>query len=252
VTTITLQAAAALALLLLAAGAIWVARSIPESGAHRQSWVVTGGFLGVIAAVNAFQVSFATLAFLRPGSRLFELYLRFAPVGNHSRTLLLIALYVALAWVALRRPAEHPLPRFLWAALGGILILGGAVGIAEGSLNVAKHFAATAIVDSISLLLLGGVLILAMQRDSMDRILWTVLAAHGFLSVLGVLHLAAMSLFGTPGSWTPPAWQVHAVRVVLLLVQVGLVLERIRLLRRATPVPGLLPALTSQRRLGLG
>lgn len=209
--------------------------------------MVVGVAHAFYAAISLFQMSVAVFAFRAgPGSRVYEHYLDFAPAGNHTRTLLLFGLYGLLAWVALR-------PRHLAFRLAPILavvvftaIAGALYGSFEGRLDVARHLSATAVLDTLGFLFLAVVLILGMQRDSIDRILWICLALHGFRSLFGVLHLSAMAWFYVPGSWTPPAWQIHLFRLVLLAAQVGFAVHRIRLARRGVRVAGLLPS--SERR----
>ncbi len=248
--TVTLQLAVAVALGLFSAAALLATRSIQEPGPRRDSWLVTGVAFAFYAAISLVQMSGAVAAFRSgAGTPLYEAYLAVAPAGNHARTLMLFGFYGLLAWIALRpRRSARPLG---WV-LGVVLAFGAAgaaFGIAEGRFDAARHLSATAVLDTVGFLLLGAVLILGMQRDSIDRILWICLALHGFRSLFGVLHLSAMAWFHVPGSWIPPAWQIHVLRLVLLSAQVAFAVHRVILSRRGKTVPGLIP--TTERRPAL-
>lgn len=242
IVTLVLQVAVALLLVVFGVGATVAARAMGTPGMHRESWRVTGILFVVYAAINLVQVTFATAAyFAGPGTALYDGYLAAAPSGNHVRTLLLPVLYVTLGVIALRRTVGGSRLLGLWAGIATAVVAGALYGQYEGSLEAARHFSATAVLDAAGFLLLGGALILAIQRDSMDRLLWACLAIHGFRIILGVLYHTGLAWFGVPGGWAPPAWQMHTVRVVLIGAQIALVLHRIRLARRGVPVQGLAP-----------
>lgn len=241
-TTLVLQASVALLRIVFCLLALLIARRMAGDPRHRGAWLITGVVLGVYSLNNLVQVTFATVAYLvGPEHRLYEMYMGFAPVGNHSRTLLVFVLYGALVWLALR----GPLTAVRWGVVLGAALLamlaGALLGWSEGPLDIARHFPATAMLDIIGFVALGTVLLLLMVRDTVDRFLWFSLATYGFTSIIGVLYLSAMAWFYTPGSWTPPNWQIQLWRAVLALVMVGLAARRLRLARRGKPVRGLLP-----------
>jgi hypothetical protein len=243
VITVTLQFAVAVALALFGVFALLAARFVREPGPRRDSWLVTGVAFGFYGAISLFQMSFAVVAFRAgPETRLYEAYLAAAPAGNHARTLLLFGFYGMLAWVALRPRGSAPAVARIVAVVLAFGVAGGVFGAVEGPFVAARHLPATAVLDTVGFLLLGSVLILGMQRDSLDRILWICIALHGFRSLFGVLHLSAMAWFAVPGAWAPPAWQLHVFRLVLLSAQVGFAAYRVLLARRGRTVPGLLPS----------
>lgn len=241
-TTLVLQDAVAVLLVVYSLLALLVARRMAGDSRHRAAWLITGVVLGVYSLNNLVQVTFATVAYVVGREHhLYAMYEGFAPIGNHSRTLLVFVLYGALVWLALR----GPLTAVRWGVVLGaalLAMLGGALlGWSEGPLDIARHFPATAMLDTIGFVALGSVLLLLMARDTIDRFLWFSLATYGFTSLIGALYLSAMAWFYVPGSWTPPNWQIQLWRAVLALVMVGLAARRLGLARRGRPVRGLLP-----------
>jgi hypothetical protein len=244
--TLTLQTLVGYLLVGFAAAAALVVRRTPGAGPYRESWRVTSTVFGVYAGVYALHATFAVAAYVAgPGSSTLAAYLQTAPAGNHARTFMLLALYGLLGLVALRAPVPAPPRRTLLAAALGAAVLGVVVGIAEGRIEPARHFSTTAVLDWLGFLLLGTVLILAIQRDSMDRMLWICLTLHGTCTIVGVLYYTGFAWFGS-GSWTPPFWHVHLIRVMLISAQIAVVVARLRA-RSGTEMLGLGPGLRPRR-----
>lgn len=246
--TLIAQNAVALALLGLGIAALLAARSIREPGLHKQSWWIMGAVVLSYSAIYVVQVCFATAAyFLGPEAGLYKMYLVAAPIGNHARTVMLFVLYLALGAVALRKA---PISRWtVFAAIGAGAGIGGAFGGYEGRLEVARHFSATAVLDTFGFLLLGCVLILAIHRDSMDRLLWFCMGLLGLRIIVGVLYHTGLAWYFVPQTWTPPPLHMHLIRLVVISMQIGVAVERIRRARLGIRVPGMLSL--PERRTGI-
>lgn len=240
-TTLLLQNLSTLLLLGFGALAIVIAGGLDQQPVlYRASWHITGVVFALYSVDKLIQGVWGTAAFaVGPGVPLYDEYLRFAPAFNHSRTFLLFALYALLAAIAVKRtPVRRSL---VWIVALAALTFGGTVGVLEGTLEAARHFSRTALLDTLGFVALGSILLLALVRDTADRLLWMALACQGFRSIIGVLFLAAMAWLDVPGSWTPPNWMIESVRVAFTFIMVLLAFARYRAMRRGTPVRGLLP-----------
>lgn len=216
-------------------------RLTPEAGSRRRAWQMVAFVYLLFAICHATQILFAITAFvLGPESSVFRAYLWWAPIGNHSRTLLVWSLYVSLGVLAFRGEAGWPMLRRLYPALAvGMLVLGGMIGRGEGAFNLVKHLTNTSLMDAVGFLGLATLLFVSMLRDTVDRALWFALLAYGCHSVVSSLFIAALAALGT-GAWTPAPWAMEASRIAFSSAMVGMAVWRLRLARRGVSLPGLL------------
>lgn len=240
---LTLGMQTIVALLLLTFGFIAqrIGARARSDGPHRDAWTVTGWVFLAYAGVYALQMAFAFVAFWSGPGKILEAYLRVSPAGNHARTVLLIVLYGLIAVVALRSPRYGMSRRLLALAISAGIATGGLIGMLEGRIDAARHFSATAVMDTFGFLVLGAVLVLSIHKDSVDRFLWACLALHATRIIVGVLYHTVFAWFDAPGSWTPPFWQMHLIRVVLISAQIAIAVHRLRLEIRGGPIRGMVP-----------
>jgi hypothetical protein len=241
VRTLVLQTLVAALLVVFAIVCAAIARRARGVGAQQTSWRIMAGVFGAYAAVYLAHALFAVAAYvLGPGARVFSAYLAVTPALNHSRTFLLFVLYALLGMVALRAPHARLSSAIVAGTIGLALAAGASLGMAEGALDVARHFPTTAAMDTAGFLMLGVVLILAIHRDSMDRLLWIALALHATSIVVGILYFTVLAWFDTPGAWRPPSWHIHLIRTLLIAGQIAIAVWRFRIEARGGPVPGLI------------
>ncbi len=251
--TLLLQNVLALTLVYFAVVAILAGRATPAAaGEHRAAWIGTGVIFLAYGLNMIVQAAWGTTAFFAGASAaVYRGYVEVAPVFNHSRTFLLFVLYAMLAFVALRGSRKGSLV-LLFLAIATALALGGAYGLMEGRIQAARHFSSTAVIDTGGFILLGGVLLLLLVRNAVDRLLWFALALQGVFSILGVVFLTAMAWADTAYSWTPPFWSLTLVRCILALGMAALATRRLSDARRGIRSSGLLEPLKSGERISIG
>ncbi len=250
--TWSLQFATSLLFLTVGILGFAIARRVGPGGAYPYGWLLTG------MAFTAHGLNFAAhnlwgLAAMSSGagSDRMDVFLRFAPGVNHSRTFLLLAFCGLLLFVAARGDRT---PRRLPAAAVGVLLAGLVVGfvIGLGELRLmGAHFSIVAQWDAVELLLLLATLFYVLLRNSMDRYNWGVLAIYGFMLALNVVWLAALAFIDTPEAWSPSPRYVHMYRTVLLLVMLAITVRRYLLARRRVRVSGLMDFGSAPARPGL-
>lgn len=222
--------------------AFLVGRRVPEhAGTRRYAWQMTALVFLVFSAVHTSQLAFGTLVFvLGPEHPAFTAYLRYAPVGNHARTLMVWSLYASLAVLAFRGAAVWPRLRRVHPALTvAMLALGGLLGWLEGPFDAARHLSNSSLMDAGGFIILTILLFVLMLRDTIDRALWFALMLYGSSSVMSSLFLAAIAWINA-NTWTPAPWAMETSRVLFTTGMVGMAVWRLRLARRGVPMAGLL------------
>jgi hypothetical protein len=212
--TFTLQCAFALGLVAVAAFAAVIARRAAGTVWQRAGWSMVASAFTLFSVDVAAQLSFGGLAMATGRtSAIMTAYLLVTPLLNHSRTFLMLAAAVLLVWLALRRREPGPEDWMItWAALGAGLVVGAAVGLAEGGFIPAVHYTAVAEWDLVELVVLLVTLFVLLKRDRIDRYLWTLLAVYALSVALGIFWETLQSQFGRAGMWYPPIWTLAAVR----------------------------------------
>jgi hypothetical protein len=250
VITWSLQFATSLLFLAVGILSIAIARRVGPGGAYPYGWL--------LMAFTAHGLNFAAhnlwgLVALSAGvgTDPMDVFLRFTPGVNHSRTFLLLAFCGLLLFLAAR--GDRTSRRFPVVA-GGVMLAGLAVGFAIGlgELRImGAHYSIVARWDAIELLLLLATLFYVLLRNAMDRYNWGVLALYGFMLALNVVWLAALAFIDTPNAWAPSPRYVHMYRTVLLLVMLAITVRRYQLARRRVRVSGLMDFGPAPARLGL-
>jgi hypothetical protein len=228
--------------LVFAVLALQVGRRLPaHAGSQRHAWQMTGLVFVIFSAVVVPQMAFGTTVyFLGPEHPLYAGYLRFAPMANHSRTLVVWSLYISLAALAFRGDRAWPLLRRAYPALAlGMLFAGGLLGWLEGSFDAARHLSNTSLMDVAGFVGLALLLFMLMLRDTVDRALWVALVCYGVASVVSSLFLAAIAWVNAD-AWIPRTWVLELSRVAFTTAMVSMAVWRLRLARRGVPLAGLL------------
>ncbi|HEX6910998.1 MAG TPA: hypothetical protein VF142_11420 [Longimicrobium sp.] len=228
--------------LVFAVVALLVGRRLPEhAGSQRPAWQMTGLVFVIFSAVDMSQLAFGTVVFvLGPEHPLYGTYLRWAPIANHSRTLVVWSLYIVLAVLAFRGMAAWPRLRRVYPVLAvAMLVAGGMIGWVEGPFDAARHLSNTSLMDVAGFLALSSLLFVLMLRDTVDRALWIALACYGTSSVMSSLFLAAIAWINA-GTWTPAPWIMEGSRVVFTTAMVTMAVWRLRRANRGAPLAGLL------------
>lgn len=240
--TFTLQCVVTVLVLAFGALALDVGRRLRATVPfHAAGWTVSGAAFVVHGVSKGAQNVFGFLA-LQAGSPspVMSRYLAWAPVFDHGRTFLMLAMCVALLALAFVRSADS---RPYWrAAYGGMalgLLVGGVMGASQGELIGGVHFPAVAVWDVVELLVLMGALFALLLTNRADRHLWASQAAYALSLSLGVFWFTMLSWIDTPGVWRLPTWSVHSVRVVIHFAMLVLVVYRARAVHGGRHVPGL-------------
>jgi len=223
--------------------ALLVGRRLPAHvGAQRDAWRMFAVIFLLYSVMDVSQMAFGTLTFvLGPESALWPAYMRWMPMGNHSRTLVMWSLYAVLAGLVVGGARTHLVLRRGYLPFAVVMLLaGGALGFLEGPFDAARHLSNTSLMDAVGFVALAGLLFTAMFNETVDRALWFALLAYGCHSVVSSLFLAAIAWVNTSGAWTPPQWVMEVIRVTFTTAMVSMAAWRLRLARRGKPLPGLL------------
>lgn len=205
-------------------------------------WLLTGAALVFFATAALVQNVFGGIALAAGNtSPAMRAYLRWDPLMNHSRTFLMDALMALLAVAALRRRA---LDRPFWIMAAAVLMSGFAVGMAlgghEGRFSETGHYSAVAVWDVAELMMVFTALFTLLLSNAADRFLWSFISAYGVSLALSVFWLVVFAQRGVPGSWSPPAWTLPAMRLACYVAMAGLALAALLRRRRGETLPGML------------
>lgn len=240
--TLTFQWAALSAFAVFGVLALLVgARDRRVSRENAMAWSLSGVAFTLHGANAAAQVGFGTWAYVAGADTpVYDAYLRYGVLFNHSRTFALVAFAIALMVLALR-PALHP--RFLRLATIGILAsaaVGAFVGSMEGTFLPSRHFVAVALWDVVELLIMLAALFVLLLSSRADRLLWYALCVYAFSLALNVVWFAALSRWGVPGEWAPKPWHAQFYRFLLTSLMAVLAARRLMLWGQGKSPPGLL------------
>lgn len=243
--TLVAQTSVTLCLLLFAAVACSVARSIPASSAtHRHGWTLTAAAF-LIQGINlAVHDGFAIHGFLQgPGSAAWNAIIQWHPILNHSRTLHLTTYCIVFGIALLHARRRQPPPRLAFgiAFMIGGMIVGGLIGWRELPFTGPAHFAAVAVWDTVELLAMLSLLLVGLSTGGMDRMLWGALSVQAFALALGVLWFADFARSDLlPGDWSLRPYEVQFFRALVMLSMTGFALRLRMSLRRGGPPGGFL------------
>jgi hypothetical protein len=225
--------------------ALWIARVLPEhAGTQRHAWRITAFVFLVYAASHLTQAVSAAMALRQgPGSPVYETYVRWFPMANHSRTLLVWSLYLCLGMLAWKGASAWRTLRYAYVPLAlGMMVLGGMIGWWEGPFDPVRHLSNTSLLDVVGFLVATSVLFVTMLRGTIDRALWFAIFLYASSSVVSSLFIAALAWINVADAWTPRPWVMEVSRVSFAVAIVAMAVWRLRLARRRIPLPGLLGA----------
>jgi hypothetical protein len=241
------------ALILVMAYASLRAYAISESSAqpeHRSAWLLAGTAFAMHGLDKTVQEVLGGWAYAAGReSAAMARYMTVAPAFDHSRTLLLLAFCLMLAWFSVRK-VELTASRYrvCVAILLAAAAVGAWIGIAGPRFTALTHFTAVAQGDVIEMVVLLLILFAALLSGRIDRVLWFLLAVYATSLAFNGLWFAAFSRADLPNEWVPAPWVLQACRTVLYAVMAALALYRLREARRARPVRALIdlgPSYTS-------
>jgi hypothetical protein len=239
--TLFLQGLAAFLVLLFGILALAVARHqdafLPV---RREAWWLIGAAFTLLGLLQSVQGVIAApwAYFSGPGTAVYEVYLRWAPVGNHSRGLLVVVFAVLLPLLAQRQPLPRLRELAVVALLLGVLV-GGFGGWVEGTLLQERHYTWLATSNTVQLMVLSAALLHALWIRTMDEHLWLSLFAYNLMQALHVGWLSALVWENVPGVWTPSPTYIMLYSAALQMVMLAFVLRRLALARRGVQVPAL-------------
>lgn len=239
--TYALTCATTAALLVAGAFALLAGRAYPPGQPQqRASWLLVGAGVLTHATDKAVQNTWGGVAMYAGDRHDMEVYLRWSQVFDHSRTFLMLAAVVGLGAIALLgRAPGRGFWRLTLGAMAVSLVGGGILGWAEGGFDYLTHYSAVALSDVVELFTLMAVLMLVLVRNTVDRYLWTLLAAYGCTIALGVLWFALFAQWAQ-GIWQPPPWAMPLERLAFFGVMAGMAVRRWFLARNRRPVYGML------------
>lgn len=207
---------------------------------RRDGWWLTGVVFTVLGFLQSVQgVIAAPWAYLSgPGTAVYEAYLRSAPVGNHSRGVLIIVFAALLPLLARHKNSAGFRPVVVAVLLLGLL-LGGLAGWLEGTLLPARHYTWLATSNTVQLVVLSAALLHALWARTLDEHLWICLIVYDLMQALHVGWLSALAWWDVPGAWVPNTMHIMLYSSVVQLVMVGFALRRLTLAQRGVRVPAL-------------
>lgn len=244
--TLAAQGAISVCLLLFGLIALRIARGAAAHRAvYRHGWALTGAAFLIQAVNKSFHDVFAAAAYLRgPTSGTWAHYLEWNAALNHSRTFLLTAFCLLLAYSFTRpRADDAPVPATAWLPVFVLaMVLGGIAGIQEDVFTPLRHYTSVAIWDIMELLAMLLVLFLGMSTGRMERGLWACLGVNAFILALSVLWFAALSRVGVGTEWAPRPYQIQLTKAVLYGVMIVIAFRQLRGVARGERLKGLIEA----------
>ncbi len=240
--TLWMQCVVAILTVLWGFLAVQVWRRIPTAPElHRASWALTGWVFTILGISTTIQLGIGApwAYFSGEGSTVYELYLRLSPIGNHSRGFLVIAYGVMLAglpWIW--RVARHRFFAVVLLASCAAMTVGALVGWVEGPLVQVIHWTATAIFDSVELMLLLLALFVAVVWNTTDRLLWVALAIFAVHEMLDVAWYSALAWSDVAGAWSPKPRYIHMYASLAYLLMIIVSVRRMRLADKEVEVGG--------------
>ncbi len=217
-------------------------------------WLLTGiafTLMGVNAVLHA--AAAAGAFFAGADTAIYDLYLRWSPTGNHSRSALVIAFGVVVIWLT---GSRGPLPSWFWLFAVGLLLLfllvGGWIGWREGLLTPSRHYSAFAGLNTIGLLVLLWALWRSLLAETMDLHLWLAIAVYAIHQALNVIWLSALAWSFVPGAWSPSPWMIMLYTVIAHTTMLAVALRRLVLARRGVRAVSALDFLAPARFSSLG
>lgn len=237
---LTAQLVAALLKLAFSGLALAIGRRVGE-GIQGAAWMLTGVALLLSGVSSVAHSAFAARAFFAgAGAPVYEAFLRWSPVGNHSRSVQAVAMGLLLVVLLTRR--REPDRRFWVVAVGALVLsagVGAALALMEGPFRADRHFPLVALYDLVELLALLTALTVGAARHTLDRVLWLCLGIYALRMALNILWYTALSWAATPGMWRPSTLVIQLVPVLAWGVMCLLAARRLRLAGAGKSVPGL-------------
>lgn len=242
--TLASQCAITLCRFVIAILALRIARATSsDQVVYRYGWALTGVAFLLHATNKAFHDLFAVVAFVGgPSSGTWARYLAWNAPLNHSRTFLLTAFSLLLAYVLGRHGVRREMPTArVWGPLFlAAMALGVAAGLREDVFSPLRHYTAVAVWDIMELLSMLVLLLVGLGTGRMDRGLWACLSVNAFILALSVLWFAALSRVGVGGEWAPRPYQIQLTKAALYAVMIVIAFRQLRGVMRGERLKGLI------------
>lgn len=240
-TTAILQLLSALFTLAFAVTAWRIARRVGDAAPRDAAWVVVAVAFLWRAVSECVQDSAALWALQAgPGSEPYEMFVRWTPAVNHTRTTVLTALGWVLASLALLRgrPAG-----FVWRWAAGVapllVVVGFYMGWREGPTS-ARHVMSLAVLGVVQMVGIMVALHVALFAHTLDRYLWLFLCLYGVQVAMKVVWYSGAVEFFLGASWYPPGVAVPLFAIPVSIAGIFLARRRLALAGRGIRVPGVL------------
>ncbi|SOD03921.1 hypothetical protein SAMN05216486_1203 [bacterium JGI 053] len=217
----------------------------PGTSTRTGAWYLAGitftldGLLGTVHA----SAGAAAMAIAGRGTPFYLEYLRWTPLGDDARTLLVLGFAVGLVWLVL---LERPVParRVVLGSAAGLVVAGAMVGLAEGPLEQGGvHFSVLSLLGAVMGLLMFVALYRGMLRGTVDWLLWTALALYAAHQALSSNFQTALAWAGYTGGWSPPVLGIMWSAMVVACVMLACSMRRLAIARAGGDPPGLLERL---------
>ena len=241
--TLSLQLVMTGMTLLFGVAALRVGRE-REGSPRLAAWYLTGVLFTLLGATATVQSVLAVWAAASgPGSAPYAFFLRLVPIANDGRSVMVLGYAATLAALVHRgRPFPAPSGR-VWAGLGGMMLLGAAVGVREGSFLQGRHMTILSILGALSVLLLLAALYGALVSNAVDYLLWAAVGVYTAREALNVNFGVVFALIGLPHVWQPAPRAMVMVAIGSLALMLAFTLRRLVLARAGRDAPSLLERL---------
>lgn len=249
---LTLASQCAITLFRFAIGilALRIARgTASDQVVYRYGWALTGAAFLLHATNKAFHDVFAVIAFVGgPSSGTWARYLAWNAPLNHSRTFLLTAYGLLLAYAIGRYGVRREMPTVrVWGPLFlTAMALGIAAGVREDVFSPLRHYTAVAVWDIMELLSMMVLLLVGLGTGRMDRGLWACLSVNAFVLALSVLWFAALSRLGLGAEWAPRPFQIQITKAGLYAVMIVIAHRQLGRVRNGERLQGFFEPRKSQ------
>jgi hypothetical protein len=234
---------------------VWYLTRTGTPAALPRAWGITGGYFAVIGAYSLVQAVVMAAAYRAgPGTAAYALAIEWGPPANMARAAAALVfpglLMLSVSGSPLFREVGDPV-RFSAAAVAAIAIGGtfGARWLHDGTIH--QHLSVLAVLGTLLAVSLMGVLLVALIRDAMDRILWIALAVYTLKEVINVSLLSILawwSMAAHPAAFRIFYWLSRAVMSAMCL----LALRRLAHARAGTHVRALFEPVRPVRPPALG
>lgn len=223
-----------------------IARRSRLRGSRREGWLLTGWCFVMVGSVGIVQAVTSNLAVAAGSeSAVWRHYLAWGSGANYARLFPTAGLAAGLIALSLWRDRRTLLSMTI-AAMAATVVMGFAVGWAEGPLGSSNHIVHLAVATAATVLLLLGALLLAAATDVIDQLLWLALATYTLKQALSVSLFSILAWMAFSPEIRPMAlYVIHVAGWVFVLL---FALRRYHAAMHQREVPALFERVDSLRK----